>query len=130
MSAMKRLPIVYLLILLVVQVALSQRIDKPTLTPKPCTDEQKITVQQGIALHDAKRYDEAVAKYQQVVEANPDCTMVLYELAMTYYTKGEKTKAMETAYKGSKYKADELPLFYMAMANVLDDIGKSEEAVR
>ena len=38
--------------------------------------------------------------------------------------------AMETAYRGSKYKSEELPLFYMTMANVIDDVGKPDEAVR
>lgn len=127
---MKRTTIICLLILLCVQAGLSQRIDKPTLTPKPCTDSQKATIQQGTALHDAKRYDEAIAKYQQVLDENPDCTSALYEISMTYYYMGEKKKAMESAYKGSKYKSDDLPLFYLTMANVLDDMGKSEEAVK
>jgi tetratricopeptide (TPR) repeat protein len=110
--------------------ARAQRIDKPTLTPKPCTDTQKQTIQEGIGLHDAKKYAEAAEKYQQVLAENADCTLALYELAMTYDTLGDKTKAMETAYKGSKYKSDELPLFYQIMANVIDDVGKPDEAVR
>jgi tetratricopeptide (TPR) repeat protein len=110
--------------------ALAQKIDKPTLDPKPCTDMQTQTVREGIALHDAKKYGDAVAKYQQVIAENPDCTLVLYELSMTYYAMGEKTKAMDTAYKGSKYKSDELPLFYLMMANVIDDVGKPDAAVK
>ena len=110
--------------------AAAQKIGKPTLTPKPCTDQQMQTAREGIALHDAKRYADAVAKYQQVLTENPDCTVVMYELAMTYYAMGEKTKAMETAHKGSKYKSDQLPLFYLTMANVIDDVGKPDEAVK
>lgn len=108
----------------------AQRIDKPTLTPKACTDAQKQKIQEGIGLHDARKYAEAVEKYDQVLSENPDCTLAMYELAITYYSMGEKTKAMETAYKGSKYKSDQLPLFYLAMANVIDDVGKPDEAIR
>ena len=108
----------------------AQKIEKPTLTPKPCTEAEKLTVREGISLHDAKKYPAAVEKYQQVIAGNPDCTLVQYELSMTYYAMGEKTKAMETAYRGSKYKSEELPLFYLTMANVIDDVGKPNEAVQ
>src|SRR5215204_3436815 len=108
----------------------AQKIEKPTLTPKDCTDAQKQTVREGVSLHDAKKFSDAVAKYQQVITENPDCTLVQYELAMSYYSMGEKTKAMETAYRGSKYKSEDLPLFYMTMANIIDDVGKPGEAIK
>lgn len=108
----------------------AQKIEKPTLLPKPCTETQKQIVREGVSLHDAKKYSDAVTKYQLVVAENSDCTLVLYELSMTYYAMGEKAKAMETAYKGSKYKSEELPLFYLTMANVIDDAGKPGEAVK
>ncbi len=103
---------------------------KPTLTPKPATAEQDQAIRQGIALHDAKRYNEAIEKYEKVLAENPDCTLAIYELSLSLYAKGDRTKAMETAYRGSKYKADELPLFYGMMANAIDDVGKPEEAIK
>src|SRR4051812_40480994 len=85
----------------------AQRIDKPTLTPKPCSEAQKVLVQQGIALHDRKDFDGAIAKYKQVLDETPDCTTAIYELALSYYGNSNTTLAMETAYKGSKYKSDD-----------------------
>ncbi len=108
----------------------AQKIEKPTLQPKACTEEQRKTVLEGIALHDAKKFAAAVTKYEQVIAENPDCTLVQYELSMTYFAMGEKTKAMETAHRGSKYKSAELPLFYVTMANVIDDVGKPKEAIK
>ena len=108
----------------------AQKIQKPTLTPKECSEAQVQSIREGVTLHDARKFVEAVAKYENVIGENPDCTMALYELSMTYYAMGEKTKAMETAYRGSKYKSDELPLFYLTMANIVDDVGKPEEAVK
>ena len=127
---MKRLSCAVLLLLAVTLQILSQRVDKPTLTPIQCTESQKATIAEGTVLHDGKKYDDAIAKYQDVLNENPDCLSALYELSMSYYYKGEKSKAMEAAYKGSKYKSDQLPLFYLTMANVLDDIGKGNEAVQ
>jgi len=110
-------------------VSFGQKVVKPTLTPEPPTLEQDLKIAEGIKLHDAKRYDEAVAKYSAVLAESPNCTRAMYELAMTLYAKGEKDKAMEVAYRGSKYISDELPLFYGTMANILDDYGKSKESV-
>lgn len=110
--------------------AYAQKIAKPTLTPKPATDAQKAVIQEGIRLHDQKQFDAAIAKYQQVLAENPDSTLAIYELALSYYTKGEGEKAIETAVRGSKYKSQELPLFYGIIANVIDDVGKPKEAIK
>ena len=77
--------------------ASAQKIAKPTLTPKPATEAQLLLIRQGVALHDAKRYDEAIAKYEQVLAENPDSTVAMHELAMSFYSKGDRVKAMETA---------------------------------
>src|SRR3982751_6517568 len=127
---MKKLSLAILLVIATVISAVSQRVDRPTLTAVPCTDAQKTAITAGTLLHDAKKYDDAIAKYQDVLTENPECMTALYELSMSYYFKGDKSKAMEAAYKGSKYKSDQLPLFYLTMANVLDDIGKGNEAVQ
>lgn len=107
----------------------AQKISKPTLDPAPDTDERKAEIYEGVKLHDAKRYDEAVAKYKSVLAENPDSVTAIYELAMTYYTKGDQRNAMETAVRGSRYKSDSLPLFYGIMASILDDLKKPEEAL-
>ena len=86
--------------------------------------------EQGTALHDAKDYDAAIAKYEAVIAQNPDCTQAIYELSMTLYAKGDKEKSMEVANRGSKYISDELPLFYVTMANILDDYGKPRKPLR
>ena len=87
-------------------------------------------LQEGVVLHDAKKYDEAIVKYQSILTENPDCTAAMYEMAMTLYAKGEKEKALELANIGAKNISDELPLFYVTMANVVDDKGKPQEAIK
>ncbi len=110
--------------------AFGQRLGKPTLTSSPLTASQQKTLNEGITLHDAKRYDEAVVKYKSILADNPNATGAMYELAMTLDSKGDTLEAMELANKGIKYICDELPLFYQLMANNLDDLGKHDDAIK
>lgn len=127
---MKRVLVLCALVLLAAFSVSAQKIEKPTLTPKPLTDSQQAMIREGIALHDAKEYDKAIAKYQTVLKENPDATLAIYELALTQYTKGDKTDAVETALRGSKYRSPELALFYGTIANAIDDAGKPKDAIK
>lgn len=126
----KQLCLVVLSLLVLAAAAGAQKLPKPTQMPGPNTDPQRRTIQEGIALHDAKKYDEAIAKYQGVLKENPDSTLALYELSLSYATKGDRAKAKETAFVGAKYISDELGLFYTQIANALDDEGKPDEAIK
>lgn len=106
-----------------------QKLGKPTQTSTPATGAQQKALQEGIRLHDARKFDEAIAKYRSILAENPNCTQAMYELSLSLDSKGEKLDAVELAYRGAKYIADELPLFYILIANNLDDYGKPDEAI-
>src|SRR5215213_6201582 len=127
---MKRQLLLCLVIGLFCVPAAAQSVSKPTLTSTEPTAAQKSLIQEGIALHDAKKYSEAIKKYQQVLQENPDCTIAMYEIAMTYFNNADYQNALETAFKGTKYKSKELPLFYGIIANIWDDKGKPEDALK
>ena len=127
---MKKSLFIPVIIFVFVSAAFGQKIEKPKKFPAPATDSQQKLINDGIALHDAKKYDEAIALYDKVLAENPDSTMALYEKALSLYTKGDKTKAVETAYLGTKYISDQLALFYGTIANALDDSGKADEAIK
>ena len=110
--------------------ASAQKLPKPTQLSNSLTEAQQKLMNDGIKLHDAKQYDGAIAIYDKILAENPDATTVIYEKSLSFYTKGDREKAMEVAYVGAKYKSDELALFYGMMANCLDDVGKGEEAIK
>lgn len=123
---------IYLTILLCFVLALTvsaQKIGKPTLTPTEATAAQKQIIREGIKLHDKGQYDEAIKKYEQVLKENPDNDEALYEMAFSYYNKKDYSKASELAYKLVQYKSQTGLLGYGMIANVLDDQGKSKEAI-
>lgn len=127
---MKKYLSILALVLLVASMATAQKLSKPKKFPVAPTSAQMTTIREGIALHDAKKYDEAIAKFKEVLAANPDATLALYELSLSYYEKGDKAKSRETSMIGAGYIADELPMFYGLIANTLDDEGKPNEAIK
>ncbi|MBX7055803.1 MAG: tetratricopeptide repeat protein [Pyrinomonadaceae bacterium] len=127
---MKKLLFPILTICLLAIAVTAQKLPKPTQLPSTLSAEENKTLNAGIVHHDAKRYDEAIAQYDKILAGNADATIAIYEKALSLYAKGDRDKAMETAYLGAKYKSDELAMFYSIMANCLDDVGKGDDALK
>jgi hypothetical protein len=125
---MKNIALLAFVLITFVSIGHAQKLAKPTKTSTPLTAAQSATLQEGIVLHDAKKYNEAIAKYRSILLENPDNTLAMYEMSMTLSEQGEDEKAIELANIGSKYISDELPLFYVVMANIVDSHYKKPEA--
>src|SRR5688572_11711724 len=100
---MKKFFLALLISLLLALAVSAQSIPKPTLTPTPPTPEQKQSIQEGIRLHDQKRYAEAIKIYEKVLAENPTCVMAIYEKTLSHYYLKDYRRTLETAFEGLKY---------------------------
>lgn len=101
----------------------------PTRVPSVTTPEQEAILRAGIDFHDKGQYDQAIAKYQEVLAKSPADVTALFEMAYSYLSKKDYDKSFETARRGAEFKSELLPMFYDLMASSLDSKGQPQQAV-
>jgi tetratricopeptide (TPR) repeat protein len=101
----------------------------PTRTATPSTPAETGTIEAGIKLHDAGKYDEAIAKYEEVLKLSPANMTALYELAYSFAANKEYEKSLAAATRGTEYRSDELPLFYDLIGGAYDSLGEAQKAI-
>ena len=87
-------------------------------------------IDEGIRLHDARKYDEAIARYKAVLADQPDNALARYEMAFSYYAKGDAAgckAAIEPIVDQPNGKLQ--PLILTTYANCLDILGESRKAI-
>ncbi len=107
----------------------AQTITQPDLTPSRTNQEEKAIIDEGTALHDQEKYDEAITKYKQVLGKNPNNILAIYEMAYSYFAAANYEQSLNTATQGARYKSDYLAQFYMMIGNSLDELGKTADAI-
>jgi tetratricopeptide (TPR) repeat protein len=111
------------------RVARAQQNPPPTRTPTASTASQELALNAAIDLHDQGKYDEAIARYQDVLKESPDNVFALFELAFSHAAKKDYQKSLEVAQKGTEYKSDLLAMFYDLMGTTLDSMGEPTRAI-
>jgi tetratricopeptide (TPR) repeat protein len=95
--------------------------------PKP---DPKALIQEGVGLHDAGKYAEAIQRFKGALEADPENTEALYEMANTYFAMDQYALCEEAARKALKKPGPlEGPLYSMA-GSCLSSAGKAKEAMK
>ncbi|WP_035563247.1 tetratricopeptide repeat protein [Hymenobacter sp. IS2118] len=87
-------------------------------------------IEEGTNLFDAGKYDEAVARYQEVLAAEPGNVVALSELALTYNALDRHAEAADICKKLVKADPRVGPSVYVTYGNSLDGLKKPAEAVR
>jgi tetratricopeptide (TPR) repeat protein len=118
-----------ILALLLPAVLMAQKLPKPSRAPAVPTQHQRTLTAEGLAYHDAGRYDEAIEKYKRVLDEAPEEVSAMYEMAFSYAAKKDCATAMELARRGAQYRSKVLPQFHLLLGNCLDDLGRPIEAM-
>jgi tetratricopeptide (TPR) repeat protein len=126
----KKLMLLLLTGLLFPSAGLSQRIPEPKLTPATGLDKHRDLLRDAIAFDDRRDFDGAIARLQQILGENPDDVAAMYQLAYSHFGKEEYMKSLGVAYKGAKYKSQQLAAFYLLIGNNLDRLDEPELAIK
>jgi antitoxin component YwqK of YwqJK toxin-antitoxin module len=86
-------------------------------------------IDEGIKLHDEKKYDEAISRYRQVSRNDTNYAWALSELSLTYTVQKDYEKAIEAAREGMKTNTAFTQDLYLKLGNALDGAGQSEKAL-
>ncbi|MET4108103.1 tetratricopeptide repeat protein [Hymenobacter sp. UYP22] len=87
-------------------------------------------VQQGVALFDQGKYDEAVLRYKEALKQNGSNSTARYELAMTYNALDRNEEAVELCRQILKEDPKPGASFYSTYGNALDGLKKPKEAAK
>ncbi len=86
-------------------------------------------IQEGVALHDEGKYEEAIAKYLTIPESDTNYIVMLSELMYSYTSSGQDQKALEAGYPVKDIDSPNNATILMVIGNALDNLGKREEAI-
>ena len=70
-----------------------------TITNVAISSEVDQYINEGIKLHDKGNYENAVQKYKKALELEPNSSLALYELTMTYMVSNKNKECIEAAKK-------------------------------
>jgi len=87
-------------------------------------------VKEGIALHDAGKYDEAIVVYERALAIDKKSSLVHYEIGYAYYAKGAYKKAVKHMDKVIKNGEGHLKEAYAIKGSALDVLGKPKDAIK
>src|SRR5574343_511819 len=95
------------------------------LYPKPL-----VCIEEGIKLHDAESYKDAIKKYALVNPNDSFYHTALYEMSFSLQKDKQYEKAAEVALKGLALNTELDKLFLLNYAATLDEWGKKDSAIK
>lgn len=96
----------------------------------PESDSARATLAEGVALHQQGDYDGAIAKYRQVLAADPGNTMALYEISYAQLAKGDHTACIKTAESALKKAKEHRAMLFTTLGSCWDLAGEPKKAAK
>jgi len=87
-------------------------------------------VKEGIRLHDAGEYEDAISRYKEALKLEPESAMVLYEMALSYQASGDNKECIRTSDEGFKYRSEYRSQLYVAKGSCQSQTGDYESAIK
>ena len=87
-------PLAVFTLLVLLPVGAAAQSGAPTRTATPSTAAETATIEAGVKLHDAGKFEEAIAKYEEVLKLSPANMTALYELAYSFAANKEYEKSL------------------------------------
>jgi len=95
----------------------------------PLFADVKTLVDEGVALYDAGKFDEAIAKFKAALGEDPSSDLAAYELALTYQAKGDAAPCRATLEPRVRTKNPYLAKMYGILGNCYDMGGDPKRAI-
>jgi tetratricopeptide (TPR) repeat protein len=87
-------------------------------------------VKEGIEYHNQGDYEKAIDTYKKALKIDPKSTLVNYEIALSYFTKGDYKEAIKYSDAVLEQDNDYLLKAYMTKGSALDMLGKTKESIK
>jgi tetratricopeptide (TPR) repeat protein len=86
-------------------------------------------ISEGIKLHDLKKYDEAIASYEEALKLEPNNSTANYEIAFSLMSKGASKEAIPYLEKVTRTKSNVTVSAFDLLGSIYDDMDKKEKAI-
>jgi tetratricopeptide (TPR) repeat protein len=87
-------------------------------------------IREGVALHDEGKFDDAIEKYKEALNINKNSSTALYEMALSYTSKGDLNNAAKNLKKVIQMGDDNLEQAYVLLGSIRDFQGDPKEAIK
>lgn len=97
---------------------------------KTVAGDAKALIEEGVRLHDAGNFEEAIAKYRQALAIEPGNPTAIYEIGYALFQTGKFRECVDEVEPHLDHVGRLKPIYYVLLGNCTDLAGKPKKALR